>query len=177
MRTILLGLLSLSCLLACGRKGHRTEGTGDTVCGGLVHRSCAATEYCDYGNNSCGAGDQTGICKPRPQACPEIAGPPTCACDGKTYGNECLVYTHGLDLNPRGSCDVTAGKFACGYLQCNLSTQYCLRDVHAAQADSYRCVELPACDSQPASCACLAHERCGNACTGDANGGLTLTCS
>jgi hypothetical protein len=34
---------------------------------------------------------------------------------------------------------------------------------------------VPACPTEP-NCACIDEERCGDACTGDNNNGLTLTC-
>jgi hypothetical protein len=92
------------------------------------------------------------------------------------YTSECVAYREGTDLNARGTCNVAAGKFTCGYLQCNLDTQYCLREFHASGADTYSCNDLPTCADPTKSCACLAHERCGNTCTGDASTGLTLTC-
>ena len=180
MRTMLLTSPSFLLLVACCGT-HPNPGTGEPpaskkLCGGLVGRSCAATEYCDYANNSCGDGDQTGTCKPRPEFCTAIEGPPTCACNGMLYHSECGAYRNGSDLNARGTCNVAAGMFPCGYLQCNLDSQYCLREVHASSADTYSCIEQPACADQPPGCACLASERCGDACAGSTNVGFTLTC-
>ena len=181
MRTIFLGLF----LVACG--GSHTnpdgqvpgdgasDGASGAVCGGFSHVACGATEYCDYADNGCGIGDKTGICKPRPQTCPLIAGRPICACDGNVYVGECPAYMNGFDLDVHGTCAVPKGAFACGYTQCDLLTQYCLREPHAAAADTYSCVALPAACASP-TCACLANERCGNACTGNATVGLTLMC-
>ena len=148
----------------------------NTLCGGIAGRQCGPREYCDFANNQCGAGDQTGTCKPRPDACTLIAGPPVCACNGKTYLNECEVYAAGSDLNVRGTCEVPSGLFVCGYMQCNLQTQYCLHEHHPSGPDTFSCALLPACAAQPPTCACLANERCGNACTGSATAGFTLTC-
>jgi len=182
MRTIFLGLVFL---VACGSShtnpdGHvsgdgTSDGASGAVCGGLAHVACGATEYCDYADNGCGIGDKTGICKPRPQTCPLIAGHPICACDGNVYVGECPTYMNGVDLDAHGTCAVPKGSFACGYTQCDLLTQYCLREPQAAAADRYSCVALPAACASP-TCACLANERCGNACTGSATVGLTLTC-
>jgi len=86
------------------------------------------------------------------------------------------VFSSGFDLNARGTCAMAPGKFACGYVQCNLDSQDCLHEVHPSEADTYSCVGQPACGSQ-SGCACLANERCGRACTGDATAGLTVTCS
>lgn len=173
-------VFSFAFFVACGnnRPGPGGDGPpGNRICGGLAPRPCAATEYCDFANNSCGSGDQTGICRPRPEFCPLVAGPPTCGCNDMVYPNECIVSRDGAtDLNARGTCAIQAGKFACGYLQCSLDTQYCLREVHASGADRFSCVGLPACATQSPDCACLGHERCGDRCAGSASTGLTLTC-
>ena len=183
MRTIIVSLISWSFslvgLVACGG-GHgngNDGGDGNALCGGIAAKQCSATEYCDYGNNSCGMGDQSGTCKPRPEACPLIIGLPACGCNNTVYTSKCVAYMHGADLNPRGTCAAPSGWFTCGYTQCQLSTSYCVHERHPPAADTYRCAELPACASQPPTCACLAGEPCGTACTGDAAVGLTLTCS
>lgn len=182
-------LLCLVILAACGNSSRGTidaPGGGDAagdgphggVCGGFAHTPCSATEYCDYADNGCGVGDQTGTCQPRPGACPldaAIAASPTCACDGKVYGGGCEANAAGADVNAHGTCDIPAGRFACGYLQCFLATQYCRREPHLAGPDTFACVAL-SCSGTP-SCACLAKEPCGTACTGSAALGLTLTCS
>src|SRR5262245_10402230 len=57
------------------------------TCGGFAGLSCAANEYCAYETyQACGAGDQLGTCKPRPQTCPLGCPAPefqTCGCDGQ----------------------------------------------------------------------------------------------
>jgi hypothetical protein len=190
MRTILGCLMSTAMFFgfglglgACGGDA-RTPGGPDAAgpggpgvtCGGFARLPCAASEYCDFPDNNCGVADQSGTCKPRPETCPLVAGRPTCGCDLKVYAGECPLYRAGTDLNASGGCDVMPGWFACGYTQCNLQTQYCLHDPITKTGATFSCVEIPRCASQPASCACLAGERCGNACTGDAAAGLTLTC-
>lgn len=185
--------LALVIVAACSSSSRGTPdasspddggGAGDgghpgAVCGGLAHATCAATEFCDYADNGCGVGDQTGTCRPRPGACPltaAIVATPTCACDGKIYNGACDASAAGFDLNAHGTCDVPATKFACGYQICDLATQYCERQPHlGGAAETFTCVPL-SCTGTP-TCACLAKERCGNACTGDAKVGLTLTCS
>src|SRR5215813_3378517 len=119
MRIHLLGLVFL---LACG--GSRSPSTSDasgpgdgaagdgaggdgapsgSVCGGFADPPCSATEYCDYPDNGCGIGDQTGTCKPRPDLCPlgaaapAIAATPTCACDSNIHGSECDAAQAGFD--------------------------------------------------------------------------------
>jgi len=172
-------LLALVLLAACN-PGHPQPGPPrppSGICGGISGRQCRPTEYCDFANNQCGAGDQTGTCKPRPEVCLLIAGPPLCACNGKTYLNECEVNAAGSDLNARGTCEVPSGLFACGYIQCDAQTQYCLHEHHPSGPDTFSCPMLPAtCSPHHPTCGCLAQEPCGNSCTGDATAGLTLTC-
>jgi hypothetical protein len=151
------------------------DGPAIRTCGGLANRKCAADEYCDYEVNNCGVADSDGTCQPRPVACPAILAQEVCGCDGKVHSSECAAYVSGTDLNANGTCDKVAGKFACGYLLCDLRTEYCRAEPHARTPETYACMTLPVCQSAP-SCGCLAGERCGNACAGDDKLGLTLTC-
>lgn len=73
-------------------------------CGGLLGRRCEDTEFCDFEDSAhCGAGDQTGICKPRPEACVAVLAP-VCGCDGETYSNSCVAHTAGVDVAASGAC-------------------------------------------------------------------------
>src|SRR5690242_19808129 len=46
-------------------------GPAPQVCGGFGGLPCAPTEYCDYpAGSACGGDDSTGLCRPRPTACP-----------------------------------------------------------------------------------------------------------
>ena len=151
----------------------------ESACGGRNGTPCAATEYCDFALNGCGANDETGLCTPRPSTCPlNLVAVPTCGCDSTVYGSECEAYAFGTDLNSSGSCQLPAGTFACGYTQCNLFTQYCQRQLSdvVGEPDGYSCRTAPSCPSQFPTCACLASEPCGAACSGQGATGLTLTC-
>jgi hypothetical protein len=183
MRVMRLPWLGFVVLLACGGgSGHSTSdasggddgGSNGELCGGFTGRKCSATEYCDYANNTCGVADESGICKPRPEACPAVVGPPICGCDNLVHSGECPAYVTGADLNANGSCPVPSTRFACGYTQCELATEYCKREPHAKAPETFSCVAF-SCTGAP-SCACLANERCGNDCTGEMKSGLTLTC-
>jgi hypothetical protein len=184
MRIIMLGLVVLGACGGSGRGGSDAsadDASGDgssgggALCGGLAGRRCTDTEYCDFVDNTCGVADEQGTCKPRPGACPLVVGPPTCGCNGQVYTGMCEAYHDGTDLAASGGCDVAAGRFACGYLQCTLASQYCLRQPQAHGPETFTCAPLPNCSTTP-SCSCLAGERCGNGCTGDSKVGLTLTC-
>jgi hypothetical protein len=181
MRISLIGVVFM---VACGSSSRTPDASVDatadgnpgTACGGLAGIQCRATEYCDFPTNSCGIADESGTCKTRPAVCPAVIGPPTCGCDGMVHPGDCPTYTTGTDLNANGACPLEPGRFKCGYVQCDLATQYCRRDLQQSGAYDYSCVPLPAgCDS-PASCTCLRAERCGGMCTGDGKDGMTLTC-
>jgi len=152
-------------------------GGGGAQCGGFAGIQCAADEFCDFGTNSCGGTDESGTCKKRPTGCPDVFDP-VCGCDGQIHGNQCDAEAAGTDLNAGGSCPITTGAFACGFRQCDLSTQYCQRggsDV-GGEPDSFDCMPIPiACGNTP-SCTCLQSEPCGNICTGSVSQGFELLC-
>lgn len=73
-------------------------------CGGLAGLGCGDGEFCDYAlEDMCGAADQMGTCKPKPQACAEIFDP-VCGCDGKEHGNACAANQAGTAVAKKGSC-------------------------------------------------------------------------
>lgn len=147
------------------------------MCGGFAGIPCAADQYCDFPDNSCGNADQSGTCKPRPMAC-DASYTPTCGCDGQIYGNGCTANAAGHDVASSGACQSPMGLFACGEHFCDLKTSYCqlqISDV-ATQPNTYTCTALPAgCGASPA-CPCLVNEPCSNACTMQNGGGLQLSC-
>lgn len=160
-----------------GQPGGGTDGGSGRSCGGFNPQPCAADELCDFPRNTCGSADEPGTCVKRPFACPDIVEP-TCGCDGQVHGNACEAAAAGTDVNANGTCAVPAGKFACGFLQCSLTAEYCqhaFSDV-GSEPDSFVCKPLPACPSQFPSCSCLAAETCGGNCSGSGTTGLTLTC-
>jgi hypothetical protein len=154
-------------------------GSGRT-CGSGGDADCPAGEFCDFNNNRCGADDSLGTCTTRPTACDDNLDP-VCACDGKTYGNQCDAAAAGADVNAFGSCEVPAGKFACGFRQCEIQSQFCSHfgnDI-AGEPDGFGCEVLPACPSQLPTCQCLvdAGVPCADIiCEGDGATGLTVTC-
>lgn len=196
IRSVLAGALLLA-VTACG--GDRDEAlpvdgagldtgapdaptdaaTPSKRCGGFVGETCDPDQFCDFPGNTCGVSDEQGECKPRPVGCPDVlVFEPNCGCDGTVYGSECDVYAAGSDRNAAGTGPVPGGSFACGYTQCNLFNQYCVREVSdiGGEPDVFRCQALPGCPSQFPTCGCLASEPCGAFCTGQGTTGLTLTC-
>ncbi|MEZ4403941.1 MAG: hypothetical protein R3B06_28210 [Kofleriaceae bacterium] len=177
-------LLLLSGLAATACGGAADDGMIDAAagvaCGGFAGDTCAATEYCDFSRNTCGATDEQGVCVPRPTACPDLlVAIPTCGCDAVVYGSPCDAAAAGADLDDLGGCPVDADHFACGHAICGVRTSYCRHEVSdvVGEPDAFACVPAPAaCPSGAPACGCLSAEPCGDACTGDSATGVTLTC-
>ncbi len=76
----------------------------ERLCGSRGLPPCNDNEWCDFPTSSmCGAADQPGVCRVRPEFCLEIFDP-VCGCDGMTYGNECEAHAAGVDVSSEGPC-------------------------------------------------------------------------
>jgi len=74
------------------------------VCGGFANIPCKANEWCNFpSSNRCGIGDQFGVCRARPQLCPQYVLP-VCGCDGKSYNNACEAARAGSDVAHADRC-------------------------------------------------------------------------
>ncbi|MEO0323097.1 MAG: Kazal-type serine protease inhibitor [Myxococcota bacterium] len=81
------------------------ECASDVFCGGFVGARCTDAEFCDFRDaDMCGFADASGVCAPRPVDCPDVEEP-VCACDGRTYGNECEAHAAGTDVLLREPCE------------------------------------------------------------------------
>lgn len=77
------------------------------MCGGIAGFGCAPGLYCDFPIDAhCGAADQAGTCKPKPEMCTEQYDP-VCGCDDKTYGNACVAASQGISISAKGECAST----------------------------------------------------------------------
>ncbi len=168
-------------LAACGGgdagSGGPDGGGSGAACGGFAGLTCGATEYCDYGANTCGAADEQGTCQARPTSCNDIYQP-VCGCDGVVHGNACDAASAGSDVSDwEGSCTAPLDTFACGHRFCAAGTEYCQvfgSDI-GGEPSGYECLGFPtSCGGSP-DCACLADVTCGDECTGEGTD-LTVTC-
>jgi hypothetical protein len=175
--SLLVGLLLAGCNEHGSGGGFPDGGGSGRACGGFAGTNCAANEFCDFGRDTCGAGDEQGICQLRPSGCNDIFEP-VCGCDRVVHSSQCDAHAHGVDLDATGSCPVSSGEFACGFRTCNLETEYCQRGVSdvGGEPDSFECRPLPKTCSLSPSCGCTTQEPCGSFCNEASSGGLTLTC-
>lgn len=92
----------------CGLGEACVDGQCETAqpsgCGGIAGIPCAEGEYCAYAPDAmCGAADQMGVCKIKPEACTADYNP-VCGCDDQTYSNACTAAAAGVSVLHSGEC-------------------------------------------------------------------------
>ena len=98
--TIVLGLAFGSTgASAAGKKA----GEGET-CGGIAGISCNKGLWCQNASGQCKVADAQGKCEVIPKACEKIFLP-VCACNGKTYPNDCERRRARAQLDHIGVCE------------------------------------------------------------------------
>ena len=76
----------------------------EKMCGGIAGIRCGEKQYCSFAPEArCGAGDMSGTCAPKPDAC-TLQLDEVCGCDGKTYGNACAAAQAGISVAMKGAC-------------------------------------------------------------------------
>ena len=83
---------------------HEGECSDEQKCGGFQGLQCADNEFCEYENGTCDHADLEGVCRERPQACPDILAP-VCGCDGETHSNKCDANAAGVSVAHDGACE------------------------------------------------------------------------
>lgn len=87
-----------------GGEGSAGQDQG-TMCGGIAGVACPEGQFCSYPREArCGAGDQSGVCQPRPDVCAQLFQP-VCGCDGRTYPNACAASQAGVSMASDGECE------------------------------------------------------------------------
>lgn len=86
-------------------KGGSTGSGGGTgkMCGGIAGIACAANQFCDIASQCGLIADAAGTCQPLDVGCIAVVAP-VCGCDGKTYSNDCVRISAGMQKSHDGAC-------------------------------------------------------------------------
>ena len=112
---------------------------------------CKDDEYCLL--EDCGI--KSGLCTPRPEACPDVWDP-VCGCNGRTYGNACEAAMAGVTVDYEGEC---GPGYCWGNEMCD-ENEYCLFEPCA--------IETGICVPRPEICPLYFDPVCG--CDGNTYG-------
>jgi hypothetical protein len=88
----------------CATPGAASAKTSGGACGGIAGGACGKAAYCHMEPGVCrSTADAQGICRPRPDLCPQIYKP-VCGCDGRTHPNACMANQAGTSVAAEGAC-------------------------------------------------------------------------
>jgi hypothetical protein len=102
------GCVRLRAALAVRGVPGRTRFTArrGSACGTIAGIPCLPGHFCEVPPATCEAADPAGICRPVPDACPDV-WEPICGCDGITYGNDCERRAARAQVAHDGACERT----------------------------------------------------------------------
>jgi hypothetical protein len=137
---------------ASAGSGGSGGAAGGKPCGGIAGLTCGLGEWCDFANDSCGAGDQQGRCQPR-GGYTASCGQPLCGCDGNSYPSPCAAHLRGTDTSATNACIKGNGgdSAACGK-DSDCQTGYRCCSTGGAVGSPIACKKLPpgaACPALP----------------------------
>lgn len=90
--------------LEAASQASQLSGKPGDLCGGFAGFACDDGLFCKYEpEQSCGNGDQMGVCTEPPQAC-QFVHHPVCGCDGRTYSNACFAAANSVSVLHDGEC-------------------------------------------------------------------------
>ncbi|MCJ7526715.1 MAG: hypothetical protein MUO37_01170 [Methyloceanibacter sp.] len=75
---------------------------GET-CDGIAALQCDKGLWCEHPAGECQVADGAGTCQEEPIMCEAIFHP-VCGCDGKSYDNDCVRKSEGVQRDHFGDC-------------------------------------------------------------------------
>ena len=140
------------CKAAAAGISVRTDGPclGDQqICGGLAGFACDDGEFCQFPAGTCGAADETGVCKDIPGFCTEEFAP-VCGCDDQTYGNQCDADRAGVSIVHDGVCEGNIEARICGGIT---GGEPCLEGEFCKLPEGQCCCDITGvCEVMPEAC-------------------------
>jgi hypothetical protein len=132
---------------ACEPEPIPCAANGDCLPADAITANMLNGLYCAKELGDC---EGTGTCEPKPDACYTL-WMPVCGCDGKTYSNDCVAATAGVNVDYMGACELLP--VPChSNLEC-ADTDYCILDGCAAETGT--------CGPRPELCYALWDPVCG----------------
>jgi hypothetical protein len=129
-RVVSCALLALGLQAGCGDDGTR-HATDDVRTCTLAVEECAAEEYCNFTDGTCGQGPGSALVEGRCTlrcgdgcVCIQIVQP-VCGCDRHTYTSPCHASRAGVAVAHHGPCACGNGLCALGTICCNPEAGIC----------------------------------------------------